>query len=62
MENTDYVVVKYSQGNEFISIVAGMGRNKNTWDTNHGRRTAQRHAKALRAEDPQHIYRVETAN
>lgn len=55
-----YNVEKYV-GNKFIGIVAGMGRNKNTWDSSfRSRRTAQRHAKKCRDDEtnPDITYKV----
>lgn len=56
-----YVVVKYTKlMGVFIGVVSGIGRNKGTWDAEaKSRRTAQRWARELRREDPEHNYRVE---
>lgn len=48
----EYHVAKYALNGEYIGAVAGMGRNKNTWDTAHSKRTAQRYAAILRKEQP----------
>lgn len=57
---TEYVVVRYKPDGKFDSVMAGMGRNKGTWDAEaKSRRTAQRWARELRREDPEHNYRVE---
>lgn len=53
-----YYVVRYL--NNETAVMAGLGRNRGTWDTAHTRRTAQRHARALRLQDPGSIYKVET--
>ncbi|CAM8643554.1 hypothetical protein MCEMSEM18_03573 [Comamonadaceae bacterium] len=53
-----YYVVRYTP-NE-TTVMAGLGRNRGTWDTAHTRRTAQRHARTLRLEDPKSTYKVET--
>lgn len=56
---TEYVVVRYKPTGEFNGVMAGMGRNKGTWDAEaRSRRTAQRWAAELRREDPEHDYRV----
>lgn len=55
-----YQVVQYT-GDKFDAVVAGMGRNRGTWDAEHPRRSAQRHARRLRL-DPKRAgltYRVE---
>lgn len=46
---TRYVVAQYRNG-IFDSVLSGMGKNRGTWDAEHSRRAAQRHARALRAE------------
>ncbi len=55
-----YCVVAY-EGGRFMGVVSGMGRNRGTWDSSHGRRSAQRHAAALRVERPAQTFRVEGA-
>lgn len=42
-------VVQYRRG-QFDGVMSGMGRHRGTWDADHSRRQAQRHAAALRAE------------
>jgi hypothetical protein len=54
-----YCVVRYTLDGKFDGVISGMGRNKGTWDSTHGRRTAQRHAACCRKEDPNHLYKVE---
>lgn len=49
MKATRYNVVQYKDG-KFHSIMSGMGRNRGTWDADHSRRAAQRHAADLRRE------------
>lgn len=57
---TEYVVVRYKPDGKFDGVMAGMGRNKGTWDAEaKSRRTAQRWAAELRREDHEHDYRVE---
>jgi hypothetical protein len=58
---TRYVVVKRTLSGRRVGTVAGLGRNAGTWDADHTRRTAQRHAQQLRAEDQQHAYTDEPA-
>lgn len=43
-------VVQYRHG-VFDGVMSGMGKNRGTLDSDHSRRSAQRHAKALRAEE-----------
>ena len=52
LRDQEYHVVKYASNGESISVIAGMGRNKNKWDTTHSKRTAQRYAAILRKEQP----------
>lgn len=63
-----YNVVKYRVQNTssdaslvFVGVMAGIGRNKGTWDSTHSKNTAQRHAKILRKKeiDPSVRYCVE---
>lgn len=54
-----YYVVRYVNDVP-ESVMAGLGRNRRTWDTNHSRRTAQRHARQLRTEQPEFTFKVET--
>jgi hypothetical protein len=54
-----YYVVQYDLDGKFGAVISGMGRNKGTWDASHSKRTAQRHARRLRAKDKEHIYKVE---
>jgi hypothetical protein len=54
-----YCVVKYTKAGKFIATISGMGRNKNTLDTTHGKRAVQCHARQCRIDDPKHDYRVE---
>lgn len=57
----DYYVCEYTPKGEFRGTVAGLGRNKGTWDTSlRSRRTAQRHAATLRAKYPESRFSVET--
>lgn len=60
-----YQVNEYQRANgelRFRCVVAGLGRNKNTWDSCHGRSAAFAHAKRLNA-DPHKpawaVYRAE---
>ncbi len=56
-----YCVVNYS-GAQFVGVMAGMGRNRGTWDSDHGQRSAQRHARKLRIERPGQTFKVETTH
>jgi len=44
-----YQVAQYRNG-VFHAILSGMGRNRGTLDSRHGRSAAYRHARELRAE------------
>ena len=60
----NYQVVQYKNA-EFYGIVSGLGRNLNTWDSTHTKRTAQRYAKVLREaykNDVGVTFKVETVN
>jgi hypothetical protein len=48
----------------FVGIVAGMGKNRGTWDTSHGRSAAYKHCAQLRKENAGNNRRffVETTN
>jgi len=54
-----FCVIQRSSSGDFISVMAGMGRHRGTWDSDHSRRQAQRHAAALRREQPTQRYTVE---
>ena len=54
-----YSVVKYTKSGKFVATISGMGRNKGTLDHSHSKRTAQRHAAALRRKDKSHDFKVE---
>lgn len=54
-----YYVIQRTKAGKFIACMSGMGRNRNTWDSSHSKLTAQRHARQLRASDPEHTYTVE---
>ena len=60
-QRADRCIVKYTHGGEFVGVIAGAGRHRGTWDSTHARSTAYRIARALRQEDPAHLYRVESA-
>jgi len=59
---TRYNVIQQTPAGEFIAVMAGMGRNAGTWDTQHGRSQAYAHARKLRQTDPQHRYVVTPAH
>lgn len=50
MEVKSYQVGQYRYG-IFECILSGMGKNRGTLDSTHSRRTAQRHAARLRADN-----------
>lgn len=41
------VVKRCADSGAFVAVVAGLGRNKGTWDATHSKATAKRHAKVL---------------
>lgn len=51
-------IIRYVKGH-FDSVISGCGRNKGTLDSTHSKRSAQRHAKALRIAQPGFEFRVE---
>lgn len=59
-----FVVMQYRNGIP-DAVVSGCGRHRGTWDSNHSRRTAYRHAAKLTAErwraNQGLTYRVEPA-
>jgi hypothetical protein len=55
-------VVKYTAHGQFVAIVSGLGRHAGTWDSDHSKRAAQRHASSLRKQDATHIFKVESMN
>ena len=56
-----YYIVKYGKESDHCyGTVAGLGRNKNTWDANHSKRTAIKYAKQLNNESLGFTYKVET--
>jgi len=68
MNETRYHVVQYRHG-RFDAIMSGMGKNRGTLDSDHSRRSAQRHARMLRMDNVNNwrtdvglSYRVETEN
>lgn len=56
---SEFHVVKRTAAGDFLGIISGMGRNRGTWDSAHGRSTAYRHAAALRAKDTSSRFAVE---
>lgn len=47
--NARFIVVQYRHGS-FDSVMSGMGKNRGTWDADHSRSAAFRHAADLRRE------------
>ena len=56
---TRYNVIQRTKTGEFVAIVSGMGRNRGTWDSDHSRSAAYRHARQCRQDDPANHYTVE---
>ena len=55
-----YCIVKRTNG-KFVGVVAGCGKNRGTWDSDHSRSRAFSHAAELRKLDPGSTYTVEPA-
>ena len=43
-----YCIVMYNDKGNLVGVVAGMGKNRNTWDYDHSRSAAYRHLQKLR--------------
>lgn len=56
---TRFQVAMYDPSGMFVAVVSGMGRNRGTWDSEHGRSAAYTHAAQLRKDQPGFVYRVE---
>lgn len=56
---TRYNVIKRTPSGEFVGIMSGMGRRRSTWDSDHSRSAAYRHARQCRQDDPANHYTVE---
>ena len=56
---TRYNVIKRTPSGEIVGIMSGMGRRRSTWDSDHSRSAAHRHARQCRRDDPAHLYSVE---
>ena len=54
-----YNVIQRTPSGEFVAIVSGMGRHRGTWDSDHSRSAAYRHARQCRQDDPTNRYTVE---
>lgn len=54
-----YQVVQYAANGNFMSIISGMGKNRGTWDSDHSRSAAYRHAAQCRKDYPYCIFQVE---
>jgi len=53
-----YCVVAYVAG-RFAGVMSGMGRNRGTWDSDHSRRAARKHARELRQQHPEMSFVVQ---
>lgn len=54
-----YCVIQRTAEGQFIGVISGMGRHRGTWDSDHSRRQAQRHAAALRRDRTAQRFTVE---
>lgn len=61
MKSNRFEVVRYTPSGEMAGVMSGMGRNAGTWDSEHSRSAAYRHARDCRRDDPSFIYKVEHA-
>ena len=52
-----YEVNRYKDG-RFVGTMAGLGRNKGTWDSSHSKSAAYRHARELNQERDGYTYRA----
>lgn len=60
--NNYYVAMYLKETGKFLGTVAGLGRNRNTWDANHSKRTANKYARLLNRDNSlnnRYIYKVE---
>lgn len=56
-----YVVQRQLADDKFVVVISGLGKNKDTLDSDLGtKRTALKHARLMRKKDPKHKYVVET--
>lgn len=53
------VICCYRDGSGIETVVSGMGKNRGTWDSDHGRSAAYRLAAQCRRGDPFNAYKVE---
>lgn len=56
-----YCIVLYTSTGEFIGVIAGMGKNKGTWEDRHSRSAAYRIRKQLMQEYKDAVFKVELA-
>ena len=55
----NYCIVEYTSTGEFKGVIAGMGKNKGTWDACHSRSSAYRIRKQLMQEYKDAVFKVE---
>jgi len=53
-----YQIGQYDKAGRFVAVVAGAGKNRGTWDTDHSRAAAYRHCAAMNAKSGFRAYRV----
>ena len=59
MSGTRYEVIVYNPDGTRKGAMSGMGRHNNTWNSDHSRSAAYRHARQRRLDDPRYTYKVE---
>ena len=53
-----YYVAEYTKDGKLKHVISGLGRNRGRWDADHSRSAAYRHARILRLEFPDRVFRV----
>ena len=53
-----YYVAEFSKDGQFIAVISGLWKNRGRLDADHSRSAAYRHARALRQEHPDRVFRV----
>jgi hypothetical protein len=53
-----YQVIRYEEG-RIVGVMAGLGRNRGTWDSSHSKSAAYRHARQLNQARDGYTYRTQ---
>jgi len=59
MPRNEFQVVQYTYNGLFVGVIAGLGRNKGTWDSTHSEETARMYARQLGDANHAFVYKVE---